>query len=223
MDRLRVYAGWEHGCCRGCGDGAAAAGPLQRPNSQQDTTADQCRQTARIAWQVHQHFKQLLPSPYSPATESRPETVFPVFLNHAWMQGDTAKREGGEVLLPPITPKIMCRAKELHQCGGRQRCCGQAPLAQHRQGKGSRQAAVCPSWAQPCRPKALRSLAYTARRGGWAGKFSLGKQPFPFLAWGSEIKPFFLFFERSNSSWLHGSDSCYKRKVEEGGKRLNVY
>lgn len=139
------------------------------------------------------------------------------------MQGDTAKRDRGEVFLPSITPKITCRAKELQQGGGSQWCCGQAPLAQHRQGKGSRQAAVCPSRAQPCWPKALHSLAYTAPGRVWVGKFSIEKQPFPSLAWGSEIKPFFLLFERSNSSWLHGSDSCYRPKAEEGGKRLNMY
>lgn len=39
----------------------------------------------------------------------------------------------------------------------------------------------------------------------------LGKQPFPCLAQGSEIRPPpFFFLERSNSSGLHGSDSCYK-------------
>lgn len=97
---------------------------------------------------------------------------------------------------------------------------GSAQTGTGRQGKGSTQTAVWLSWAQPW---GVKGSAKPRGCVGWMGKSWLGKQSFLRLAWGSEIRPFFFFLERSNSSWLHGSDSCYKWKAEEGGKRLNMY
>lgn len=65
---------------------------------------------------------------------------------------------------------------------------GSAQTGAGRQGKGSTQAAVWLSWAQPW---GLKGAAKPRGGVGWMGKSCLGKQSFPRLAWGSEIRPFF--------------------------------
>lgn len=163
--------------------------PLPTPGPQQDTLRPR-QQTTHIAWQMCQHFEQLkLPHAESPATESGPEHIFIALLKRAWMQGDTVKRDGGEVLLPPIIPKITWRDEVLRKWVGRKRCCWQALLARPRQQcKGSTGQPLASAEHSSVQP-GTHSLARSSR-GGWVGKSCLGKQPFPCLAWGSEIRPF---------------------------------
>lgn len=93
----------------------------QRPHQRQPTLPDRCTSTSN-------HWN----SPT--ATESGPEHLFIAHLKHAWMQGDTVKRVGGDVLLlPPITPKITWRDEVLQRWVGRKRCCPQALQARLRQ------------------------------------------------------------------------------------------
>lgn len=125
--------------------------PLPTPGPQQDTLRPR-QQTTHIAWQMCQHFEQLkLPHAESPATESGPEHIFIALLKRAWMQGDTVKRDGGEVLLPPIIPKITWRDEVLRKWVGRKPC-WQGPGSSARAARGSR-------WPQL--NTALRSLGHT--------------------------------------------------------------
>lgn len=186
MERLRVCAGQEHSCCRGWRDRWGHCSPPNACSPARHTQRPR-QQTAHIAWQMCQHFKQLkLPHAESPATESGPEHVFIALLKYAWMWGDAVKGDGGEVLLPPpIIPKIRWRDEVLQKWVGRKRCCWQALLARPRQHWRAARGSAGLSWTQLC--TAWDTLACSSWGGG-VGKSFLGKQAFPGLAWGSEIR-----------------------------------
>jgi len=109
------------------------------------------------------------------------------------MQGDTAKREGREAfLLPPITPKIVQRAEELQEPGGRNRCCWRAPPARRRQAAYRQRTGSClPQRSTALRGRRLGAAWDILARERRVGKSCSGKQLCPGLAWGSEIRPFF--------------------------------
>lgn len=163
MERLCVYVGREHNCCRGWQDRWGYCSPPNAWSPARHTQRPR-QQTTHIAWQMCQHFKQLkLPHAESPATESGSEHIFIALLKHAWMWGDTVKRDGGEVLLlPPIIPKITWRDKYYeNEWGGR----GAADKL-HWQGPGSSARAA---WGS-CWPQLNTALG------------SLGHSPWPTAA-----------------------------------------
>lgn len=183
MERLRVYVGREHSCCRGWRDRWGHCSPpnawsparhtqtpsADNPHRLTDVPALQtieippCREPSNRIWartHIYCAFKMCMDARRH--CEERWRRGSPSSTHHSQntvKRWSTTKMSGEEA--PLARPRQQCKGS-----------------------MGQLLASAEHSSVQP----GTHSLARSSR-GGWVGKSCLGKQPFPCLAWGSEIRP----------------------------------